>query len=64
MLKNLVTERFKLALHFERKEVPGYELVVAKGGVKMKEAQTPKDNLDGGKARWVSRSAPWIGSPT
>ena len=50
MLKNLLKERFKLAMHFEKKEVPGYELVVAKGGVKMKQAQPPKDNPDDGKA--------------
>jgi len=49
-LKNLLKERFKLAVHFEKKEVPGYELMVAKGGVKMKEAQPPKDNPDDGKA--------------
>lgn len=50
MLKNLLKERFKLAVHFEKKEVPGYELVVAKGGVKMKDAQAPKDNPDDRKA--------------
>jgi uncharacterized protein (TIGR03435 family) len=50
MLKNLLKERFKLAVHFENKEVAGYELVVAKGGVKMKEVQPPKDNPDDGKA--------------
>ena len=50
MLKNLLKERFKLAAHFEKKEVPGYELVVAKGGVKMKEAQPPQGNADEGKA--------------
>ena len=38
MLKNLLKERFKLAVHFEKKEVPGHELVVPRGGVKMKEA--------------------------
>jgi uncharacterized protein (TIGR03435 family) len=50
MLKNLLKERFKLAVHFEPKEVPGYELMVAKGGVRMKEAQPPKENPDDGKA--------------
>jgi uncharacterized protein (TIGR03435 family) len=50
MLRNLLKERFKLAIHFEKKEVPGYELVVSKGGIKMKEAQPPKDNPDDGKA--------------
>jgi uncharacterized protein (TIGR03435 family) len=50
MLKNFLKERFKLAVHFEKKEVPGYELVAAKGGVKMKEAQPPKDNPEDSKA--------------
>lgn len=49
MLKNLLKERFKFAAHFEKKEVPGYELVVAKGGLKMKESEPPKDNPDDGK---------------
>jgi len=42
MLQNLLKERFKLELHFEKKEVPGYELVVAKSG-KLKEAAPPPD---------------------
>jgi uncharacterized protein (TIGR03435 family) len=51
MLKNLLKERFKLTVHFAKKEVAGYELVVAKGGVKMKEAEPAKDNPDGGRTR-------------
>jgi uncharacterized protein (TIGR03435 family) len=51
MLKNLFKERFKLAVHFEKKEVSGYELLVTKGGVKMKEPQPPKDNPDGAPGR-------------
>jgi len=35
MLKNLLTDRFKLALHEENKEVSGYALIVAKGGLKV-----------------------------
>lgn len=38
MLQNLVTDRFKMTLHHEKKELPAYALVVAKGGVKMKVA--------------------------
>ena len=38
MLQNLLADRFKLKLHKESKEVPIYELVVAKGGIKIKEA--------------------------
>jgi len=37
MQQNLLAERFKLALHRERRERPVYELVVAKSGLKMKE---------------------------
>lgn len=38
MLRNLLTERFKLAFHYEKKEISVYDLVVAKSGLKMKES--------------------------
>lgn len=38
MLQNLLAERFKLAFHREKKDMPGYALVVGKGGFKLKEA--------------------------
>jgi len=38
MLQNLLSDRFRLKLRKESKEAPIYELVVAKGGVKIKEA--------------------------
>jgi uncharacterized protein (TIGR03435 family) len=38
MLQTLLTERFKLAFHRETKDLPGYALVVAKGGPKLKES--------------------------
>ena len=38
MLQNLLADRFKLKLHKESKESPIYELVVAKDGIKIKEA--------------------------
>src|SRR5579862_9137335 len=38
MLQNLLAERFHLALHHEMKDFPAYELVIAKGGLKLKEA--------------------------
>lgn len=41
MLQNLLADRFKLKLHKESKETRIYELVVAKGGVKMKEVAQP-----------------------
>ena len=36
MLRTLLEDRFKLAVHRESKEMPGYRLVVAKGGFKLK----------------------------
>jgi len=36
MLQNLLTERFKLTYHFDKKELQVYDLVVGKNGVKMK----------------------------
>ena len=38
MLRNLLADRFKLKLHKGSKEASIYELVVAKGGIKIKEA--------------------------
>jgi uncharacterized protein (TIGR03435 family) len=38
MLQNLLADRFKLKLHKESKQAPIYELVVAKSGIRMKEA--------------------------
>jgi len=46
MQQSLLKERFKLAVHFEKKEFAGYELVVAKGGLKMPQAEPPKANPD------------------
>jgi uncharacterized protein (TIGR03435 family) len=41
MLQNLLVERFGLAAHRETRELPIYELTVAKGGLKMKEPEKP-----------------------
>lgn len=38
ILQTLLAERFKLTLHREAKELPGYVLLVAKGGHKLKES--------------------------
>jgi len=37
MLRNLLAERFGLKVHRDRKEMPTFDLVIAKGGSKMKE---------------------------
>jgi len=53
MLRNLLTERFKLAFHYEKTETQAYALVVAKGGLKIKESAPPSPvaALLGGAAR-------------
>jgi uncharacterized protein (TIGR03435 family) len=43
MLQNLLVERFHLAFHRDTRSFPGYELVVNKGGPKLKEV-TPDPN--------------------
>jgi uncharacterized protein (TIGR03435 family) len=42
MLQDLLTERFHLALHHQTKKFPGYELVVAPGGPRVR--RVPADN--------------------
>jgi uncharacterized protein (TIGR03435 family) len=44
MLRTLLEDRFKLASHRETKELPVYELVVAKGGPRMDESKTQGGN--------------------
>jgi len=43
MLQTLLKERFKLEFHRESKELPGYALLVAKGGPKLHESLTDGD---------------------
>jgi len=38
MLRSLLAERFKLAAHFEKKEMPIYQLTAAQGGARIKES--------------------------
>ena len=56
MLRTLLEERFKLALHRETKDLSGYALVVAKGGFKLKpvEAEDDDTNHQGGRVQSLS----------
>jgi bla regulator protein blaR1 len=62
MLQSLLEQRFKLAVHRESKEEQVYELVVAKGGMKMKEAaDTGKQGQQGmriGRGLFTGMGAP------
>ena len=47
MLQNLLTERFKITLHRETRELPMYALTVAKNGPKLKEStEAPAGDVD------------------
>ncbi|MEI9971158.1 MAG: TIGR03435 family protein [Ignavibacteriota bacterium] len=43
MLRTLLEDRFRLATHSESKELPGYALVVGKGGLKIKRVESSTD---------------------
>jgi uncharacterized protein (TIGR03435 family) len=48
MLQNLLTERFRLALHHDSKEMSIYELQVGKNGVKLTESPVGAASADAG----------------
>ncbi len=60
MLRTMLEDRFKIAVHTEATEVQGYALVIGKHGIKMKEAKTgesmPANAMEfGGSWTTVSR---------
>ena len=57
MLQALLADRFKLTLHRESKELPGYALVIAKNGPKLQEAK-PGDTYPNGLVGLDGRGAP------
>ncbi|MGD0798545.1 MAG: TIGR03435 family protein [Acidobacteriaceae bacterium] len=44
MMQALLADRLKLKVHHETRQVAGYDLVVAKGGLKVKDGETPTDD--------------------
>jgi uncharacterized protein (TIGR03435 family) len=55
MLRNLLTEHFKLEFHRETGQIPGFALVVAKGGLRMKE-WVPVTPVEGANGRPPAKS--------
>lgn len=54
MMRTLLVERFKIAAHIERKEIAGYDLIVAKGGLKMAASPGPP-NEDDAPVSWPTK---------
>lgn len=54
MLQNLLTERFRLRVHQERQTRPGYELVVAEGGHKLRPWKPAPGSMDEKTLRFIS----------
>jgi uncharacterized protein (TIGR03435 family) len=62
MLQNLLVDRFHLAVHWRQTEVKAYDLVVAKGGSKLRKAASLPDNMAAEGSAQVS--APGFEWPT
>ena len=45
MLQSLLMDRFKLQTHWETREAPVYSLTIAKGGPKVRQTDTPEDDI-------------------
>ena len=56
MLRTLLEDRFKLAVHRETRDLTGYALVVAKGGFKLKPVDAEDDDTqhEGGRVQSLS----------
>lgn len=57
MLRTLLGDRFKLAIHHETKDMPGYALMVAKGGFKLKPVEktgSSGTSSNGGRVRTLT----------
>jgi len=54
MLQNLLKDRFGLVLHHESRDFPGYDLLIARGGPKLKE-WTPDPNAEAAAAASTRR---------
>jgi uncharacterized protein (TIGR03435 family) len=60
MLRALLADRFKLAFHRERKEMPVYALTAAKGGSKLKESTVSPDAVPEGPPALVFVVTPGV----
>lgn len=62
MFQNLLADRFRLAVHHEKKEMPVFELVLGKGGPKMMPSPNDAVPPDGAASASGGARAPGLGS--
>jgi uncharacterized protein (TIGR03435 family) len=60
MLQNLLAERFGVETHYVEKEVPSYDLEVAKGGPKLKDAEKPSPDAPPQSFTWPADGWPFL----
>lgn len=58
MCRNLLLDRFKMTVHFEKRDFLAYELTVAKGGLKMKEFVPDPKIVDDPSPNGIPRPGP------
>jgi len=58
MLQNLLAERFRMTVHHETRELPGYELTVGKGGAKLTASPAPEPGSGDATGPLVKFGAP------
>jgi uncharacterized protein (TIGR03435 family) len=60
MLQTLLADRFKVVVHSEKREQPAYDLVIAKGGPKLRETDPSftSQNLNGRSGNLVAEGLP------
>jgi uncharacterized protein (TIGR03435 family) len=63
MLRTLLEDRFKLAAHEESKEMPGYALVPAKSGFKLKPADPGPNGMSSNGGKSVTLKATKVSMP-
>ncbi len=58
MLQALLAERFRLAVRREKRELPVYALVLAKGGPKLQEVEPANGGISSGAGKLVATAVP------
>jgi uncharacterized protein (TIGR03435 family) len=56
MTQALLADRFKMTAHKEMKDLPVYDLVIAKGGLKMKEATTHSGEMQASRGKMSAQA--------